>query len=384
MFIKFNYQRSLPTDIVSFLLVIIGFLFATTVFAQRVKTVDEIGTKQITGNVVTRGSTAPTTADLQPPIQGDVWLDTTDPSNTIPKVWDGSTWEAIDATEAGVWEYTGTNAKLKTLSNGSTARTDENNVFVDDNGNLGVGRAVPMGQLQVAHKEDATVYISADTDNSGENDNPTIIFSQDGDPAPPTPTNIQMRVGIEGNPENTYVNSLSNAGYMGTEHWQNGGLQFYTTNLDLIQRARVTILNDGKVGINTKAPTNVFSVNGDVGKPAGGDWDTFSDRRVKDNIQDYTNGLAEIAQLRPVSYNYNEKSGYDDITTTFVGLIAQEVENVLPNTVSVHDATDGPSGLADIRQFDSSEVLWALVNAVKELKAQNEALKSRVEALERK
>lgn len=378
MFIKFNYQRSLPTDIVSFLLVIIGFLFATTVFAQRVKTVDEIGTKRITGNVVTRGSTAPTTADLQPPIQGDVWLDTSDPSNTIPKVWDGSTWEAIDATEAGVWEYTGTNAKLKTLSNGSTARTDENNVFVDDNGNLGVGRAVPMGQLQVAHKEDATVYISADTDNSGENDNPTIIFSQDGDPAPSTHL-IKMKVGIEGEPGNTYLESLTNAGYMGTESFISAGLQFYTD-----KTARVTILNDGKVGINTKVPTRHLSVFGDADKQAGGDWKTYSDRRVKDNIQDYTNGLAEIAQLRPVSYNYNEKSGYDDITTTFVGLIAQEVENVLPNTVSVHDATDGPSGLADIRQFDSSEVLWALVNAVKELKAQNEALKSRVEALERK
>ena len=142
MSIKFNYQGSLPTDMLSFILVMIGFLFATTVFAQRVKIVDEIGTKDITGNVVTRGSTAPATAGPQPPIQGDVWLDTTDPTNTTPKVWDGSTWEAIDATEAGVWEYTGTNAKLKTLSDG-TARTDDKNVFVSDIGNLGVGTASP-------------------------------------------------------------------------------------------------------------------------------------------------------------------------------------------------------------------------------------------------
>lgn len=38
--------------------------------------------------------------------------------------------------------------------------------------------------------------------------------------------------------------------------------------------------------------------------------------------------------------------------------------------------------LTNKKQFDSSEILWTLVNAVKELKAENEALKARVEALE--
>ena len=153
---------------------------------------------------------------------------------------------------------------------------------------------------------------------------------------------------------------------------QNGTPRLHITN------------SNGHVGIGTSTPSEMLSVNGDAEKNGGGDWLALSDRRVKGNIQDYTNGLAEIAQLRPVSYNYNEKSGYNDTGTTYVGLIAQEVENVLPNTVSEYDDTDGPSGLADIRQFDSSEVLWALVNAVKELKAENEALKSRVEALENK
>ena len=374
MFKKFNSQISLPTDILSFLLVMIGFLFATTVFAQRVSTVDAIGTKQITGNVVTRGSTGPSPTDPQPPIQGDVWLDTTDPSKTIPKIWDGSTWVAIAGSDAGLWEYSGTNAKLKTLSDGSTARTDEKNVFVDDNGNVGVGTTTPYGQLHVADLGDTTVYISADTNNDNENDNPTLLFTQDGDP---NTTFIRMKIGIEGYPNNTFTNSLENAGYIGTKHIHMHALQFYTD-----KTARMTITDDGNIGIGTIYPNNNLTLVGTANKTGGGSWAIYSDRRIKDNIQDYTNGLAEIAQLRPVTYNYNEKSGYDDTSTTYVGIIAQEVEGVLPNTVSELDDTDGSSGIADLKQFDGSEVLWTLVNAVKELKTENEALKSRVEALE--
>ena len=68
---------------------------------------------------------------------------------------------------------------------------------------------------------------------------------------------------------------------------------------------------------------------------------------------------------------------------TSVGLIAQEVEQVLPRTVPDFDDSAN-SGIQDKKQFDSSESLWTLVNAVQELKEENEALKARIEALEQK
>ncbi len=139
----------------------------------------------------------------------------------------------------------------------------------------------------------------------------------------------------------------------------------------------------GDVGIGTIIPDQLLSVNGNASKVGGGSWATFSDRRVKDNIVDYNKGLAEIMQLRPVSFNYNSLSGFDDTTSTYVGLIAQEVEQVLPSTVSDFDDSSN-SGIQDKKQFHSSEILWTLVNAVRELKEENEALKARIEALEQK
>lgn len=136
----------------------------------------------------------------------------------------------------------------------------------------------------------------------------------------------------------------------------------------------------GNVGIGTVSPDQLLSVDGNASKVGGGAWATFSDRRVKDNIVDYNKGLAEIMQLRPVSFNYNNLSGYDDTTTTHVGLIAQEVEQVLPSTVSNYDDSE-VSGIQDKKQFDSSEVLWTMVNAVQELKEENDALKTENEDL---
>lgn len=136
------------------------------------------------------------------------------------------------------------------------------------------------------------------------------------------------------------------------------------------------------VGIGTTSPDQTLSVNGNASKVGGGSWATFSDQRVKKNVRSYEKGLDEILKIQPVVFKYNEKSGYSDTTKNHVGVIAQDIERILPSTVTLFDDSNGPSGLSDKRQFESSEILWTLVNAVKELQAQNEKLKARIKKLE--
>ncbi len=62
-------------------------------------------------------------------------------------------------------------------------------------------------------------------------------------------------------------------------------------------------------------------------------------------------------------------------------MLAQEIESVLPGTVITIDDSDGKSGLDDLRLFDASELTFTLINAVKELKAENDTLKATLEAL---
>ena len=138
------------------------------------------------------------------------------------------------------------------------------------------------------------------------------------------------------------------------------------------------------VGINTTGGAGVLNVNGVATKTGGGVWAVFSDRRSKENIKNYTKGLTELLQLRPVSFTY--KKSFNFGAKTHVGFIAQEVEKVVPSMVTKKDM----HGLKDFRQVDANEVTFMLINAVKELKTENETLKTenksmlkRLEALER-
>lgn len=116
----------------------------------------------------------------------------------------------------------------------------------------------------------------------------------------------------------------------------------------------------------------VFSSD-DVRKPSGGAFVASSDARLKDIGEPYMAGLDAIAKLNPVNYRYkkdnprNEPSNKD-----FVGLVAQDVEQVFPKAVK--QDRDGYLSL------DPSEFTYALINAVKELKAANDQLRAEFEA----
>ena len=84
-------------------------------------------------------------------------------------------------------------------------------------------------------------------------------------------------------------------------------------------------------------------------------------------------------QIKPVEFQYNELSGYDDTNKKHIGVIAQEIEKILPNTVDLFDDSQGASGLSDKRTFDSSEIIWLLVNAVKDLDRKNKELLRKLE-----
>jgi hypothetical protein len=61
---------------------------------------------------------------------------------------------------------------------------------------------------------------------------------------------------------------------------------------------------------------------------------TLSDKRLKNNVTKLSNSLDIINKLRPVSYTWDEKLNRQG---TDFGLIAQEVEEILPNIVKETD-----------------------------------------------
>ena len=114
---------------------------------------------------------------------------------------------------------------------------------------IGLGNITPEAQLHIKATEDVAMILEADTDDSGENDNPKIVFKQDGG-------NTESEIGLGGLGAQ-YVQSISDSAFFGTT--TNHPVQFITNDI-----ARVTILNGGNVGINKISPSTALHVGGIV------------------------------------------------------------------------------------------------------------------------
>ncbi|MDQ2088738.1 tail fiber domain-containing protein [Marimonas arenosa] len=147
---------------------------------------------------------------------------------------------------------------------------------------------------------------------------------------------------------------------------------------------RLAITSAGSVLVGTTQPlpgataSHVFQVSGRAGKSQGGtSWDSLSDARLKEDVRDYTTGLEAVRQVRPVRFRWNGQAGTAR-GEPGIGVIAQEMETVIPETVSRMPANGEGAAheVPDMRIYNADALIYALVNAVKELAERVEALET--------
>ena len=126
---------------------------------------------------------------------------------------------------------------------------------------------------------------------------------------------------------------------------------------------------NGEVGINTEDPTEKLDVNGNIrvrslsanpGSPlyitANGELtSSVSDVRLKRDIRTISNALDKTLSLRGVMYYWQDP----DYPQREIGLIAQEVEEVLPEVVFINSST----GYKGVKY---AEILAVLIEAIRE------------------
>ena len=141
----------------------------------------------------------------------------------------------------------------------------------------------------------------------------------------------------------------------------------------------------GFVGIGTASPTQKLSVNGEANKPGGGSWLVFSDSRLKKNIQPYRDGLTTLSKIKPITFQYNGKAGITNTDKEYVGIIAQEIQEVAPymvNEIKYHNPTSGAT--EEYLEFDPNALNFMLINSVQELMKRVETLEAEVTELRKK
>lgn len=142
---------------------------------------------------------------------------------------------------------------------------------------------------------------------------------------------------------------------------------------DNVAGARRMVIDDsGNIGIGINNPSVKLDVNGSVNCTGG---TCSSDQRWKKDIQTLTNTLDNIEKLRGVSYQWRKEEfpNRNFNNKPQLGLIAQEVEKVYPELIMVDNE--------GFKSMDYMSFTAVLLEAVKELKSQNEDLNKQVEFL---
>jgi len=177
-----------------------------------------------------------------------------------------------------------------------------------------------------------------------------------------------------------------------TQDWTstaNGtAIDFFTTpNGSTVPQQRMVLTHDGQVGIGRSVVQQTLDVDGDVrvgdstgtagcvqdrnGTVIAGT--CSSDARFKQHIEPIGDVLDKFARLRPVTFLWRTTEFADRHfgSQESFGLIAQDVEDLFPDLVATD--TEG------YKAVNYSKLPLLTIQAVRELKAANDALQQRLE-----
>ena len=308
-------------------------------------------------------------------------------------------------------------------------RVESNNathmLYVDSTyDRIGINTNTPAHMLNLAGSGDVGIHIQADTDNSGENDNPYLSMSQDGSSAQ------QLKIGMVGEAGQEFTGSVANAAFIHANnnsdqplqlaHFGDAVVDFYRTGavfnqagrdqdfrIESDSNANALFVNAGSsevfMGINSQADTGArlhVSVAGNVGievseadttgfyglwfaragvqkgytqtTGSGTTYNTGSDVRLKENVSTITDGIDVLNRMRAVEFDWIDE---DDAPRTR-GFIAQEMVDVAPESVS-----GDPDGEI-MMGMDYGRITPVIVAALQEAITKIETLEARITALE--
>jgi hypothetical protein len=130
---------------------------------------------------------------------------------------------------------------------------------------------------------------------------------------------------------------------------------------------KFTDYNNGSFYLDPSSTGTSLNVAGDVVAYAS------SDIRFKNNVLPITNALDKINKIGGYTFEWNEKS-HKETGKKDIGVIAQEVEEILPEIVDTRDN--------GYKAVDYSKLTALLIQSVKEQQVIIDNLKSRIETLE--
>jgi len=248
----------------------------------------------------------------------------------------------------------------------------------------GVSRYIAKGFAAVQFIDPHTGYMAFDMFSSGNANAPAtnqkrlLLLSHNGDMIT---GNGDGRIGVNMFPNNN-VNVNATLQIRQTSAGNNGGIALIdilgssTWNISSISGSQ-----EGYLFLDYNGTGKGFF------KGTTGDYMTFSDRRLKKDIQILPSVLDKLMQLQPVQYKMKDNNPSGEIST---GFVAQDVKKLFPELVHViAETAAGKNFYTDLHALSYSGLGVLAVKAlqeqqqiINEMKSQNIEMQNRIEKLE--
>jgi hypothetical protein len=216
----------------------------------------------------------------------------------------------------------------------STGNNNGNWTIANNYGQMTIATEGTAGSLVTGSSQGAALF--------GNSSNVPAQFFTNNTVRATIDTSGNLLVGTTSAPTGGAVSTWQNAGSSRWSMGPNGGSAF-------------VVFNTSNVGC--------YVVDGQTG------WTGTSDGTLKNVIAPITNGLSSIIGLKPTIYSWKS----DEANTPYAGLIAQEVQSLLPDLVNDNNGTLG---------VNYTGVIPYLISAIQEQQALITTLTARITALE--
>ena len=318
----------------------------------------------------------------------------------------------------------GTLARIQGIDNGGLALETGNNagginsnaILIDNSGNVGIGANSPAEKLHVSGgniRLDSTVaggngilmIYDSNTTQSGQ------IYGSSGDLKIYSPADVLFNqggnVGIGTTSPTSGKLEVQQTATTAALWVQTGGTTSSHTIADFrtgTNASALSIKGNSKVTINDKPNSGLgYAVLIDIGTGANGQvgYQTLSqlntnlagasDIRFKKNIEIIPNAIEKIKTINGYTfdwdsenedYNYSEKEGKD------AGIIAQEIQKVLPEIVQIATVDRDEEGKStsgkNYLSVDYKKIIPLLIQGIKEQETSIQELKAEIEILKNK
>ena len=270
------------------------------------------------------------------------------------------------------WGIQSGSGRLDFITNGSGGTT----LALNFDGKVGVGTTSPVSRLEVREASASAARLTvSNTEGQAviETDGARAFF---GNAIANTALTIQAgNIGInQTSPsQQLHITATGVANSLLQSTGSGGSDEAILSIQSNSGTAILTRNSSGKTNLGGASSFNVRNSSGGVYLPVGGtSWVGLSDMRYKTKVSDFTNSLEKLQGLSAFTYTLNEDP--EGEKSVHLGMSAQEVYEKIPEVVS---------GTPETKMGISyGRLVPVLVQAVQELKEENDNLKTRIEALE--